>query len=146
MEFFDALNIESIPTDQNSVADKLAVSTSTLQPSEEMLGGYCPLEIKFRPSMPDNVEHWQVFKDDEQILKFINSIDEFSNFKANEQEQGKECQKEGKQFDNPMPRGFVALENIFDRQDRRKNNINQMKPGDYIEVNIGSENEPKMIK
>ena len=45
-----------------------------------------------------------------------------------------------------MPRGFVALENIFDRQDRRKNNIDQMKPGDYIEVNIGSENEPKMIK
>ena len=105
-----------------------------------MLGGDCPLEINFRPSIPDNVKHWQVFKDDEQILKFINSIDEFSNFKANEQEQGKEYQKEGNQFNNPMPHGFVALENIFDRQDRRKNNIDQMKPGDYIEVNIGSKN------
>ena len=111
-----------------------------------MLVGDCPLEIKFRPYVPDNVEHWQVFKDDEQILKFINNIDEFSNFKANEQEQGKEYQEEGNQFDNPVPHGFVALENIFDRQDRRKNNIDQIKPGDYIEANIVSENEPKMIK
>ena len=60
-----------------------------------MLEGDCPLEIKFRPSVPDNVEHWQVLKDDEQILRFINNIDEFSNFKANEQEQGKEYQGEG---------------------------------------------------
>ena len=33
MEFFDALNIEAIPRDQNSAIDKLAISTSTLQPS-----------------------------------------------------------------------------------------------------------------
>ena len=89
MEFFYALNIEEIPRDQNSAADKLAVSASTLQPSEAMLEGSHPLEINFRPFVPDNVEHWQVFKDDEQILRFINNIDEFSNFKANEQEQDK---------------------------------------------------------
>ena len=123
MEFFDALNIEAIPRDQNCAADKLAVPASTLQPLEEMLGGDCPLEINFRPSVPDNVEHWQVFKDDEQILKFINNINEFSNFKANEQEQGKELQGEGDQFNNPVSRGLVGLEQIFDRHDRRKNNI-----------------------
>ena len=39
-----------------------------------------------------------------------------------------------------MPHGLVALENIFDRQDIRKISIDQMKPGDYIEVNIGTEN------
>ena len=55
MEFFDALNIEKIPRDQNSASDKLAVSASTPQPSDEMLDGDCPLEINFRPFVPDNV-------------------------------------------------------------------------------------------
>ena len=70
----------------------------------------------------------------------------FSNFKVNEQEEGKEYKGEGNQFDNPVPHGLVALENIFDRQDRRKNSIDQMNSRDYIEVNIGTENDPKMIK
>ena len=54
-----------------------------------MLEGDCPLEVNFRPSVLDNLEHWQVFQDDAQILKFINHIDEFSNYKANEREEGK---------------------------------------------------------
>ena len=58
IEFFDALNIEAIPRDQNSAADRLAVSASTLQPLDEMLKGDFPLEINFRPSIPDNIEHW----------------------------------------------------------------------------------------
>ena len=45
-----------------------------------------------------------------------------------------------------MTRGFVALENIFDRQDRRKSNVEQMKQRDYIEINIGTETKPKIIK
>ena len=84
MEFFDALNIEAIPRDQNSATDQLVFAASTLQPSDEMLEGDCLLEINFRPSVPDHVEHWQVFKDDEQILKFIHNVDEFSNFRVNE--------------------------------------------------------------
>ena len=136
---------KQIHKDQNSASDKLAVSASTLQPSDEMLKGDCPLEINFRPSIPDNLEHWQVFQDDAQILKFINHLDEFSNYKASEREEGKEYKDEGNRF-NPVTRGFVALENIFDRQDRRKNNVEQMKPDDYIEINIGTETEPKIIK
>ena len=58
MEFFDALNLEAVPRDQNSAFDRLAVSVSTFQPLDEMLEGNCPLEINFRPSVPDNVEHW----------------------------------------------------------------------------------------
>ena len=80
MEFFDALNLTSIHRDQNSLADKLVVAASTLQPSKEMLNGDGKLEINFRPLVPENMEHWQVFRDDEQILKFIHNIEEFSNF------------------------------------------------------------------
>ena len=103
------------------------------------------MEINFRPSIPDNIQHWQVFQDDEQILKFINHIDEFSNYKANEREEGKEYQDEGNRF-NPVTHGFVALENIFDRQDRRKSSVEQMKPSEYIEINIGTETKPRIIK
>ena len=38
------------------------------------------------------------------------------------------------------------LSYIFDRQDKKKSNVEQMKPGEYIEINIGTETEPKMIK
>ena len=58
MEFFDALNLTSIHRDQNSLADKIVVAASTLQPSEELLNGDGKLEIKIRPSVPDNMEHW----------------------------------------------------------------------------------------
>ena len=57
MEFFDALNLTSIHRDQNSLAYKLAVAYSTLQPSEELLVSDGKLEINFRPSVPNNMEH-----------------------------------------------------------------------------------------
>jgi hypothetical protein len=46
---------------------------------------------------------------------------------------------------NPIPRGIVALEQIFDRKylHKKKGVIN---PGDYIEINIGTIKDPKMIK
>ena len=62
-----------------------------------------------------------------------------SNFRVNEQEENKEYPGEGDQFKNPVPCGLVTLENIFDRKDRKKSNVEQMKPGDYIEINIGTE-------
>jgi len=54
-----------IPRDQNSLVDSLAVATSTLYPSEDLIKGKGKLEIIFRPSVPNNIDHWQVFKDDE---------------------------------------------------------------------------------
>jgi hypothetical protein len=58
----------------------LSLST-TLQPCEEMLHDICKMEVVFRPSIPDNLEHWQVFNDDAQILHFLQSSKEFSTLK-----------------------------------------------------------------
>ena len=90
MEYFDSLNLTSIHRDEYNLADKLAIAESTLHPSKELLNGDGKLEINFRPSVPDNMEHWQVFQSDEQILKFLHNIDEFSNLSVNFQEEGKE--------------------------------------------------------
>lgn len=41
----------------------------------------------------------------------------------------------------------IALEKLFDIQDRHKNKEEKSsKPSDYMEVNIGTNVEPKMIK
>ena len=57
MEWFDALNIQKIHREMNGLADKLEVATSTLQPSDEMISGNGKMEINFRPSIPDNIDH-----------------------------------------------------------------------------------------
>ena len=43
-------------------------------------------------------------------------------------------------------KGLVALEQSFDRQDRHKNKKEKRKPEDYLEINIGTIEEPRMIK
>ena len=105
------------------MVDQLAVAASTLQPSQELLDGDGKLEINFRPSIPDNMEHWQVFQDDQQILRCIHNVKEFSNFNLNHQEWGKEYRDEGDQLRNLVSRVLVTLEHIFDIHDGRKNNI-----------------------
>ena len=71
MEWFDALNIQKVPREMNGLADGLAVAASTLQPLDEIINGNGKMEINFIPSIPDNVDHWKVFKDDEKLLRFL---------------------------------------------------------------------------
>ena len=33
--------------------------------------------MKHKPSIPNNIKHWKVFKDDQEIKKFIEIVDEF---------------------------------------------------------------------
>ena len=34
--------------------------------------------MKYRPSIPDSIKHWQVFDNDKEIEWFLQVIDEFS--------------------------------------------------------------------
>jgi ribonuclease HI len=146
MEMFDALDLISIPREQNSLADKLAISTYIFQPLEEMLSDQGKMEIVFRPSILDNMDHWQVFNDDKQIIRFMNNLQEFSGFKVGYKEEGHEYKEEEEEnFENPTPKGLMKLEQIFDRHDNYKKK-ETIKPSDYIEVNIGTNEDSKMIK
>jgi ribonuclease HI len=75
--FFSAFNISFIPREQNALADSLAVSSSRFKIPLLSMVKY-NFEIKYRPSVPNNVKHWKVFEDDLQIGKFLQSVDEFS--------------------------------------------------------------------
>jgi ribonuclease HI len=74
MESFDSLDLTAIPRYQNFKADELGVATSTLQLSQGLIKGNITIEVIFRPSVPDNVDHWQIFDDDKQVIKFLNNM------------------------------------------------------------------------
>jgi hypothetical protein len=124
----------------------LAVAALTLHPSEDLMKGEGKLEIIFRPSVPDNVDHWKVFIDDKKILRFIHNVQEFSDFKVSYKEEDKDYPEEDDSIKNPTPREITDFEKIFDMHDMHKNKNEVIKPGNYIEVNIGIVDVPRLIK
>jgi ribonuclease HI len=80
MDDFDALNLIAIPREQNSKADELAVAASTLSVPDSLIDENISVEVIFRPSVPDNLNHWQVFEDDKQVINFLTHMHEFSDF------------------------------------------------------------------
>jgi ribonuclease HI len=75
--FFSAFNISFIPREENTVVDSLAASTSNFRVPLPPKLRY-DVEVKYRPSIPDNVKHWKVFEDDLEIKRFLETVDEFS--------------------------------------------------------------------
>ena len=62
--FFQGFNITSISRDENMHADSLVVSVNSFKIPEAVLLEY-QIQVKYRPSIPDNLKHWQIFEDDE---------------------------------------------------------------------------------
>jgi hypothetical protein len=59
------------------MADSLVVSASNFRVPLPPKLRY-DVEVKYRPSIPDNVKHWKVFEDDHEIKRFLETVDEFS--------------------------------------------------------------------
>lgn len=123
MEWFDVLSKEAEPRMLNEKVDALFVVASTLQPCKDLLAGG-KLEIIFKPSVPDNVEHWQVFADDAQIIRFINNLQEFVKNEIDWREEGTNYQEQ--LTDNKILVGLVPLERMFDRHDMYKESLKKM--------------------
>ena len=83
--FFLVFNISFVPREENTVADSLAVSTSNFKVPLPPKLKY-EVEIKYRPSIPDNIKHWKVFEDDIEIKKSLETVNEFSDM-HNDQDQ-----------------------------------------------------------
>ena len=83
-EGFKECQFTVIPRRENSEADALVVSASMFQIPENPKEHY-QIEVKHRPSIPDNVDHWKVFKDDEQINRFIQMSGAFENIKIDQE-------------------------------------------------------------
>ena len=59
------------------------MAASTLQLSDELIKDKIKMEIIFKPSVPENSEHWQVFNDEKHVIHFLNNLDEFGKFSDN---------------------------------------------------------------
>ena len=117
-----------IPRGENSEADSLAVSASLFHvptnPNEHF-----QIEVRYRSSIPNNVDHQKVLEDDEKINRLLQMSGEFENIKIDQENMYEEeesveieptylTQLAGKDIiqlkSNSFPRGLVPLEDIFD--------------------------------
>ena len=60
----------------NELADSLAIAASNFKVPLDVKTTY-DVQIKHRPSIPDNIKHWQVFEDNREIKKFLECMEEF---------------------------------------------------------------------
>ena len=61
----------------------MAVSSTLFQILENPKENY-QIEVRHRPSILDNVDHWQVFENDEHINIFLQMSGEFKNLKIDQ--------------------------------------------------------------
>ena len=76
--FFVAFNISYIPTDHNQTADSLALAAMHFKIPKTTQLKY-PIEVRYKPSVPDKIKQWRVFEDDLEIKRFLELTGEFSN-------------------------------------------------------------------
>jgi hypothetical protein len=116
------------------------------------------VEIRYRPSVPDNVKHWKVFEDDQEIEKFLQSIDDFSALHIDEGPDEGPNHHPGELLNkvahhhiiqlssNHIPRGMIPLERLFDGNDMAVRGRVSGDDADTVECNIGTSEEPKLVK
>ena len=161
MKVFKEYQLSVIPRIQNHIVDALAVVASLFQIPIYPNRRY-HIEVKHRPSSPNNVKYWQVFEDDSHINKFLTLSDEFENLTIDgdrEEEKVKDADQNEDVFlthiadnkiiqwkNNSFPKGLVPLEEPFDHNDVAK--CPGMVPsGTEVEdCNIGTDEDPKIIK
>jgi ribonuclease HI len=87
--FFSAFNITFVHKNLNRQAYSLALAASSFK--TPMLPNLkFEVEVRNKPSILDNLKHWQVFKDDEEIQRFLKTIEEFSNISIDQDDEDAE--------------------------------------------------------
>jgi len=86
---FDNFCISYIPRAKNQLVDSLAVFYSMFIPPIPPRVVY-EVQMKYRPSLPDNVQHWKVFEDDDEVNRFLQVIDEFSEMQIDQENEALE--------------------------------------------------------
>lgn len=133
-----------IPREHNNSTNEIVVAASTLQLSEGLIKDKIKMEVIFRPSVPDNSEHWRVFDDEKQVIRFLDNLDEFEIFRIDSKEEGSDDHED---IISPTPRNVISLEQRFDWHDATKlREENKMDLNEYIEVNIGTSRDTKIVK
>jgi ribonuclease HI len=155
--FFLAFNISFIPREENAPADFLAFSASLFE-APALPVDRSEVEVRYRPAIPDNVKHWKVFEDDQEIEKFLQSVDDFSALHIDEDPDTEDDNHSGEFLNeiadhrimqlpsNHIPKGIIPLERLFDGDDVAVGGRVSGDDADAAECNIGTPEEPKFVK
>jgi hypothetical protein len=81
--FFLAFIISFVPREENFMVDSLVVSARNFRIPLSPKIRY-DVEVKYRPSIPDNVKHWKFFEDYLEIKRFLEIVDDFSTLHINQ--------------------------------------------------------------
>jgi hypothetical protein len=116
------------------------------------------VEVKYRPSIPDNVKLWKVFEDDLEIKRFLETVDEFFALHI-DQDLGSEINPHVDDFlkkianhnivqlpSNHIPKGLVPLEKLFDKNDVAVKGKFLNEDVDVTKCNNGTKEDPKFVK
>jgi hypothetical protein len=108
--------------------DSLAISASNFKIPLPPKLKY-DVEVKYRPSIPENVKHWKVFEEGLEIKRFSETVEEFSSLHIDQDHDdikfphadiflNKIADHKILQLpNNHIPKGLVPLERLFDRND-----------------------------
>ena len=64
--FYIALNINFVPRQHNETTDSLALAATYFKVPKVTHLKY-PIDVRYRPSVTDDIKHWKVFHDDQEI-------------------------------------------------------------------------------
>jgi ribonuclease HI len=76
LQCFTEIDLQVMPRGQNILADGLATSAATCKIPFHPTRKYT-VEVKCRPTVPDNIRYWQVFGNDDQIEDFLQCKNDF---------------------------------------------------------------------
>jgi ribonuclease HI len=154
---FSEYDISFIPREENYVAYSLAILARNFRILIPPKLKYV-VEVKYKPSIPDNVKYWKVFEDDLELKKFLESVDEFAALHM-DRDLDSEITPHADVFLNKIanhhivqlpinhiPKGLVPLEKIFDENDLAVKGKVSTNDVDITECNLGTEKDPKYVK
>ena len=165
LECFDEYQIFIIPRSQNVIADTFVVAASTFRIPIYPNTKYT-IEVKHRPTIPNNVKYWQVFENDDHIESFLTLSDDYENMEIDEEEEGVEIAEPSTEKPQPkaellthlgdkeiiqlknnsFPKGLVPLEELFEHNDVAKTPGVVPSETEVEDFNIGTTSDPKLIK
>lgn len=133
------------------MADLLA--NIAIKPNEVTFTGLSKVDIQTRPIVPNNVQNWQEFDSDKDILKFLNCEDQFSRQEIDFAALVEIIDGKDTIFGNQIVQlntskilmGLVVLETIFDCHDRSEVSKKELDAKDLEEINLEIDEAPKKV-
>jgi ribonuclease HI len=153
---FADFKISFVPRAMNEVADSLAVSACAFIPPLPHKLSY-EIQIRHRPSLPDNVKFWKVFEDDAELTRFLAVVDEYADLQIDQDNEHDDEVEQPKLKNkiaaheivqlstNKIPKGLVPLERLFDSNDVAAKLQSAETESDVFKFNVASEQDPRHV-